>query len=102
MPARTAASTVARIVIGSPAWKPQATFAEVTRPASVASFPQPSPMSALRSTVRSGMVKHIIGHAISHTRLLARPVRRTAGTGYHDLRAPPGRGLRRRGHAFRL
>src|SRR6185369_55260 len=53
-PARTARPTVRSITAGSPAWNPQATFADVTRVRSSASdpmaqAPNPSPTSALRS-----------------------------------------------------
>jgi hypothetical protein len=49
------ARQVRRIVLGSPAWKPQATFADVTIDSSDSSSPSdqtpyPSPRSALRST----------------------------------------------------
>src|SRR3954470_5260970 len=56
-PPATAPAHTRRIVDGSPAWKPQATFALVTTPSSASSSPSfqtpnPSPRSALRSIVR--------------------------------------------------
>src|SRR5215210_4896188 len=52
-----AALTVSRIVVVSPAWKPQAMFADETKSRSASSWaarelPKPSPRSAFRSIVR--------------------------------------------------
>ena len=57
-PGRRRAPHTRRIVDGSPAWKPQATFALVTTPSSASSSPSrqtpnPSPRSALRSIRRA-------------------------------------------------
>src|SRR4051794_19922477 len=56
------------MVAGSPAWKPQATFALVTTSSRASSFPsvqtpKPSPRSALRSMRRGGGV---LTAAVSH------------------------------------
>src|SRR5438105_8722630 len=58
-PERTARATVRSMTAGSPAWKPQATLAEVTRARRSASepmaqAPNPSPTSALRSMRGNG------------------------------------------------
>src|SRR3954471_6949247 len=58
-PAATAVVQTRRIVDGSPAWKPQATFALVTTPSSASSSPsrqtpKPSPRSAFRSMLVIG------------------------------------------------
>src|SRR3954447_3711690 len=67
-PASAARSHTRPMVDGSPAWKPQATFALVTMPSSASSSPsrqtpKPSPRSAFRSIVRDG---GLLTAAVSH------------------------------------
>src|SRR3954452_2791505 len=91
--ASTARVHTRRMIEGSPAWKPQATFALVTTPSRASSSPSrhtpnPSPRSALRSTVRPGMVTAAVWHRGRGPRGLAAGTRRR-------VRLPDRLGLRR-------
>src|SRR5215217_4459887 len=65
-PLRAAPAQTARMVCGVPAWKPQATFAEVTTRRRPASSVTSSPRSALRSTTRgpSAAMRKVEGEVV--------------------------------------
>src|SRR3954469_1927213 len=91
-PTATARVHTRRMVEGSPAWKPQATFALVTTSSRASSSPSrhtpnPSPRSALRSTVRPGVITAAVWHRGCGLRGLAAGARRR-------VRLPDRLGLR--------
>src|SRR5919112_30326 len=108
-PAATADVHTRRMVDGSPAWKPQATFALVTMPSSASSSPSrhtpnPSPRSALRSTVRATSDRRGADEALAGDQtgqlLLGQPVG-ARGPARHDQVARLGTGVPDRDHRLR-